>query len=140
MRKRDTLLHFVKYGLVGVLNTLITLATIYLCKSIIGIDPMLSNAIGYAAGLINSFVWNKRWVFRSTSGYMREAAKFALGWGVCYCIQFAIVYMLSYHTVLGAMLWHVGNVAISGYGVATLIGMVAYTVSNYLYNRCITFR
>jgi putative flippase GtrA len=38
------------------------------------------------------------------------------------------------------MLWHIGPIAISGYGLATLIGMVFYTVANFLYNRFVTFR
>jgi peptidoglycan/LPS O-acetylase OafA/YrhL len=29
---------------------------------------------------------------------------------------------------------------ISGYGVATLVGMIAYTIANFVYNRFVTFR
>ena len=101
MEGRKAILQFVKYGLVGVMNTLITLVVIFLCKSILGISPMVSNAIGYVAGLINSFLWNKKWVFKSDNGYVKEAVKFALGWGICYCVQFAVVYYLSNHTVIG---------------------------------------
>ena len=137
---RRTILQFVKYGMVGVINTLITLAVIYLCKSIMGMNPMVANAIGYIAGLINSFVWNKKWVFKSDNGYVREAAKFALGWGVCYCVQFVLVYLLSYHTAFGVKEWSLGFMVISGYGVATLMGMVAYTITNFIYNRFVTFR
>ena len=135
-----TILQFVKYGLVGVMNTLITLIVIFLCKSIIGVNPMASNAIGYVAGLINSFLWNKKWVFKSDNGYVKEAIKFAVGWGICYCVQFVIVYYLSYHTAFGLKEWSIGIMVISGYGVATLVGMVAYTIANFIYNRFITFR
>ena len=38
------------------------------------------------------------------------------------------------------MLWHLGRYTLSGYGVATLAGMVFYTVANFLYNRLIAFR
>lgn len=140
MIDRKTALQIIKYGLVGVFNTLLTLATIYICKSLIGISPMVSNVIGYIVGLINSFIWNKNWVFRSDKGYTREAVKFAVGFGACFALQFVIVYTLSYHSALGTMLWHIGPIAISGYGVATLIGMVFYTVASFLYNRFVTFR
>lgn len=33
-----------------------------------------------------------------------------------------------------------GPTEISGYGIATLIGMGVYTVANFVYNRLITFR
>ena len=140
MIDRKTALQIIKYGLVGVFNTLLTLATIYICKSLIGISPMVSNVIGYIVGLINSFIWNKNWVFRSDKGYTREAVKFAVGFGGSFALQFVIVYSLSYHSALGSMLWHIGPIAVSGYGVATIIGMVFYTVANFLYNRFVTFR
>ena len=107
MIDRKTALQIIKYGLVGVFNTLLTLATIYICKSLIGISPMVSNVIGYIVGLINSFIWNKNWVFRSDKGYTREAVKFAVGFGACFALQFVIVYTLSYHSALGTMLWHI---------------------------------
>lgn len=140
MINRKTTLQIIKYGFVGAFNTLLTLATIYICKSFIGISPMISNVIGYIVGLINSFIWNKNWVFRSDNGYAREAIKFVIGFGLCFALQFLIVYILSYLTPLGSMLWHIGPIAVSGYGVATIIGMVFYTIANFIYNRLITFK
>lgn len=140
MIENKTFIQLIKYGLVGAFNTLLTLATIYICKSLIGISPMVSNIIGYIVGLINSFIWNKNWVFCSHKGYTREAIKFIIGFGVCFALQFTIVYVLSYHSPLGSMLWHIGSIAFSGYGLATLIGMVFYTAANFIYNRLITFK
>lgn len=135
-----TITQLFRYGIVGAMNTMLTLAIIYLCKSILGISPMLSNIIGYAAGLVNSFLWNKKWVFNSHKGYTREAVKFVSGFALCFAAQFLIVYILAYHTSLACRLWHLGPVALSGYGVATLIGMMFYTTANYLYNRLFAFR
>lgn len=138
---RNTVIQFVKYGMVGVLNTLVTLGVIFLCKSVIGINPMLSNMLGYIAGVINSFIWNKTWVFRSDGSYRREALKFVLGFALCYGIQFMLVWSLSYHSPLGDALWTLPmGFVISGYGVATILGNVAYTLSNFVYNRMVTFR
>ncbi|MBQ9073075.1 MAG: GtrA family protein [Muribaculaceae bacterium] len=135
-----TIVQFVKYGMVGVMNTLVTLFVIFLCKSLLEIHPVASNAIGYVAGLVNSFLWNKTWVFRSHKGYTREAMKFIAGFGLCYCLQLLVVMMLTYHTPMGGMQWDIRFMVISGYGVATLLGMVAYTIANFLYNRCVTFK
>ena len=93
-RKKATALQIIKYALVGVLNTLVTLSTIFLCKSVIGINPLVSNAIGYVAGVINSFLWNKTWVFRSHDSYLREALIFLVGFILCYGIQFLTVWVL----------------------------------------------
>ena len=63
--RRKTLVQLAKYLLVGVMNTLITLVVIFVCKIYLHVNPYVSNALGYLAGLINSFLWNRRWVFRS---------------------------------------------------------------------------
>ena len=60
-----TSIQLLKYGLVGISNSLITLIVIFLCNEIIGLKLMLADVIGYIAGLINSFIWNKKWVFKS---------------------------------------------------------------------------
>ena len=58
-------IQFLKFIIVGGINTAVTLLVIMLCKSVIGIDPYLSNALGYLAGISNSFLWNRGWVFNS---------------------------------------------------------------------------
>lgn len=60
--RRPAVRQFLRYLIVGVMNTLVTLVVIYLCKSQWGVNQWVSNGIGYVAGLINSFVWNKLWV------------------------------------------------------------------------------
>ena len=135
----NTSVQFLKYIMVGCLNTGITLGVILGCKSLLGINPYISNAIGYIAGLINSFIWNKNWVFKSQKGYTREALKFAIGFGLCYGLQLLVVYLLN-STSFGNYQWDLlGIFTLSGYGVATLFGNIVYTIANFIYNRLITF-
>lgn len=68
---------FVKFGLIGVLNTLVDFAVFYVMdRWVIGEGPTLmllgtavvagpyiSNAIAYVVANIHSFVWNKLWTF-----------------------------------------------------------------------------
>ncbi|MGL4491886.1 MAG: GtrA family protein, partial [Tannerellaceae bacterium] len=61
----QTLRQVVKYGVVGLANTLFTALVIWVCMELFLWDPVVSNVVGYAIGLINSFVWNRRWTFRS---------------------------------------------------------------------------
>ncbi len=140
MQKRKTAVQFIKYVMVGCLNTSITLGVIFVCKSLLNINPYIANALGYIAGLINSFIWNKNWVFKSQKGYSREAIKFIVGFGLCYGLQFLVVFLLN-STQFGIYQWIIlGGFTISGYGVATLIGNVVYTLANFAYNRLITFK
>ncbi len=138
MTKRDEALRFIKYCVVGCINTLITLGVIFLCKSMLGVNPYVSNALGYVAGLINSYIWNKHWVFHSRGGYLRESIKFFAGFGICYGLQFLAVWAMS-SSAFGSMEFHIWFVTLSGYGIATLIGNVLYTLLNFVYNRVVTF-
>lgn len=131
---------FIRYVMVGVLNTLITLAVIFLCKSVLDVNQWVSNAIGYVAGMVNSFLWNKVWVFRSRSRHYRaEAVKFMVGFLLCYGLQLLATWLMT--SAFGDMeIILPGIMTVSGYGVATLLGMVLYTVANFVFNRAVTFK
>lgn len=133
------IVQLIKYALVGCMNTLITLGLIFVCKSLLGVNEYLSNAIGYVAGLINSFLWNKNWVFHSRGEYRREMALFFAGFAVCYGLQFLTVWLIN-QSWFGDTEYDLGFFVISGYGIATLVGNVVYTMANFIFNRTITFR
>ena len=137
--KIERIIQFVKYCLVGVLNTLVTFGVIYLCKSFFGLNLYVSNALGYICGVINSFLCNKSWVFRSKGGYGREALKFLLGFLLCYALQLWVVWILT-ESPFGKINFLILGIVISGYGIATVIGNVVYTLANFIYNRLVTFK
>ena len=139
MKNREQIGQFIRYCIVGVLNTLVTLGVIYLCKSMLGWNLYVSNALGYIAGVTNSFFFNKQWTFKSKGHYRREAVRFLLGFGICYALQFILVWMLT-QSPFGKYDFMFFGVVISGYGIATLLGNVVYTLANFVYNRLVTFR
>lgn len=132
------LVQMVKYGMVGVLNTLITLAVIFLCKSVLGVNEYLSNFLGYFFGILNSFICNRIWVFHSHAKIQSSLPRFLAGCGICYLLQFVILYLLT--DAFGDVEYDLGFFVLSGYGVATLIAMVVYTAANFLYNKLVAFR
>lgn len=130
---------FIRYCIVGVLNTLVTLGVIYMCKSMLGWNLYVSNALGYIAGVTNSFFCNKQWTFKSKGHYRREAVRFLVGFGVCYALQFVLVWMLT-QSAFGHYDFRILGIVISGYGIATLLGNIVYTLANFVFNRLVTFR
>lgn len=84
---------FIKFGFVGVLNTLVDFVVFYvmdrwviregptlvLLGTAIAAGPYLSNAVAYVVANVHSFVWNKLWTFerrgRVTGG---EAGRYLL--------------------------------------------------------------
>lgn len=138
-KAHKTIAQFVRYAIVGVMNTTLTLVVIFLCKSVLNINPYVSNAVGYVVGLINSFIWNRRWVFRSSGKLSHQAIHFLTGFAVCYAIQFAVVWLLN-QSSFGTLTFVIMGFTLSGYGLATLIGNVTYTLANFAYNRMLTFK
>ena len=62
---KTTTVQLLKYGVIGASNTLITLVVFYVLNTLLGAAYGLANTIGYILGLINSFVWNRNWVFKT---------------------------------------------------------------------------
>lgn len=117
---------FLKFLGVGVLNTLISLAIIYITMSF-GLNYKLANMIGYIAGMSNSYIWNKNWVFGSKNNVLKELFWFSVSFAICYGLQYGLL-------VLMVEQWHWNDY------LAQLLAMGAYTVTNFVLNRMITFR
>ncbi|MDY6934888.1 MAG: GtrA family protein [Spirochaetota bacterium] len=118
---------FLKYCIVGVSNTIVGLGTILILYNIFKVDYRLSNIIGYTLGLINSFILNKMWTFRSKSVFYKEI------------IPFFLFFLVSYIINLGAVVFCV-EILLINKNISQLIGMVFYTSTNFIGNRLWTFK
>ena len=65
---RHTALQFFKFLIVGCINTGLSLAVIYILQNGFDVKYTKANLIGYILGVINSFFWNKLWVFQKKDG------------------------------------------------------------------------
>lgn len=54
---------FVRFALVGVLNTAVDYAVFAALFRVGDVHYALCQVAGYGAGVVNSFVWNRRWTF-----------------------------------------------------------------------------
>lgn len=66
-----TLLQFIKFGLVGVSNTVISYF-LYIVFTIRGFHYMAANFCAFAVSVLNSFFWNNRYVFKTKTGEKRH--------------------------------------------------------------------
>ncbi|HEK9100884.1 GtrA family protein [Bacillus pfraonensis] len=66
---------FLKFGLVGIFNTLITIIS-YIILVKLGMNYLIANTISYLIGVANSYYWNKNWVFQSNSKNLSVFLKF----------------------------------------------------------------
>jgi putative flippase GtrA len=126
-RRAAILVQFVKFGIVGVSNTLLTFLIYTLLLKVFGVWYLLASAIGFAAGAVNGFLLNRRWTFRGHVGDARTP----LRWTVVQSCGLGLNEALLY-------LW------VDGIGLDKLLGqvfaIVVVTTTTFLANRAWTFR
>ncbi|MBJ8006972.1 GtrA family protein [Bacillus cereus] len=66
---------FLKFGLVGIANTLITIIS-YVILVKLGMNYLVANTLSYSIGVANSYYWNKNWVFQSNGKDLSIFIKF----------------------------------------------------------------
>jgi putative flippase GtrA len=62
-------LPFLKYCAIGVLGTLIDLATVFLLVEFLGFHPINASIVGFLFAVTNNFFFNKNWTFKNTSSF-----------------------------------------------------------------------
>lgn len=65
-------MRFGKFVVIGMTNTLITLAAFNVLAIVLGVRAPLANAFAYSIGIANSYFWNSRWTFGDRA--LRSAA------------------------------------------------------------------
>lgn len=96
---------FIKFGLVGVTNTAISLGIYY---TIVLIDPAIyifGNALGFVVSVLNSYHWNNKYVFRkSEKKHLNTVLRTFLAYGSTLVLStillFVMVELLGIHQYL----------------------------------------
>lgn len=94
---------------------------------VFGCSDIASNVTGYAAGVLNSFIWNRKWTFGSSDAWLWSAIRFGFSFGICYLLQLSLLIYLN------------NNLSIDHY-YNQVIAMVFYTSINFLMNKYFTFK
>jgi putative flippase GtrA len=118
---------FIKFGIVGVSNTLIALAVYTVLLKVFGVWYLAASAIGFALGAVNGFLLNRRWTF---SGHVGDALT-PVRWGVVQSCGLALNEGLLYVFVDDARLDKL---------IAQVCATAIVTVLTFVANRAWTFR
>jgi Predicted membrane protein len=141
-----------KYGLVGIANTLLTAVVIWIIlKFGFGIrgeadassgQMTVANFSGYALGVINSFIFNRNWTFKSKGNWKVGFLKFIAVFAVCYSIQLLVVLLLNRYALIPSLSfeWIGQRYTVTSAYLCQLAGIVVYTVLNFFCNKYYTFK
>jgi len=114
---------FLKYNLVGVINTLVGFGIIFILM-FLGLSPILSNAIGYLIGSSISFILNSKYTFKQQN-LSREVT-------IYFFLTLLLSYFLNYITL---------NYALNYFNpyIAQIISGGVYTISSFLIMKFFVF-
>jgi putative flippase GtrA len=127
-RKPDVLLaQAIRFGLVGVCNTVFGLAVIYLCKAL-GVADLPANVAGYACGLILSFQLHRSWTFADSG---KGRAWLAIG--------FVGAFLIAYAGNLAVLVFLLHVVGLNSY-LAQAMSLLAYAIVFYFLSAFFVFR
>ena len=90
------MLHFVKYNLIGIMNTLITLAVVWVLHQMLDWNLELSNFLGFIAGGCNSYIMNRSWNFKSTNKKSGEITRFLIVFLCAYGLNLLVLEGTNY--------------------------------------------
>lgn len=116
-----------RFLIVGVLNTLVGVGTIWALIGLAGWRDIPANFAGYVVGLICSFILNRRWTFRHRGPWLASA------------VRFFLVFATAYGANLFAMLLLRDYLAIDRY-LAHALATIPYTMIFFVGSRVFAFR
>lgn len=127
MLRAPLIAQFVKFGVVGVSNTAITLIVYTLLLDVFGVWYVAASAIGFAVGAVNGFLWNRAWTFRGHVGDALTPVRWFVVQGCGLLCNSALVYLFVDGAGVGKL-------------VAQVLTIMIVTVLTFIANRSWTFR
>jgi len=121
------LIQFVKFGIVGVSNTLLTFLVYTLLLKVFGVWYIAASAIGFTVGAVNGFLLNRRRTFAGHVGDALTPVRWAIVQGCGLAINLGLLYVLVHDAGVDKLL-------------AQALATVVVTVTTFLANRAWTFR
>lgn len=118
---------FIRFILVGIVNSGLGYGIIFACMYLAGLSPELSNVIGYMIGLVVSYLLHRNFTFRSTQIRSTEF--------VC----FAVVFLIAYCANLVTLIVLVRTMGVHA-GLSQVIAGVVYIGTSYLLNKYYVFQ
>jgi len=127
MRNHKSVVQFIKFGIVGISNTLLTVISIWFLLKELHCSDYFSNLAGYIIGLLNSFIWNRKWTFESETKLSVTVFKFIVTFVLSYFFQLGNLYLLLHYTHIDPFY-------------CQILSIIVYTLINFILNKYYTFK
>jgi len=124
---------FWKFILVGIANTIVGTAVMFICYNVFGLSYWFSSASNYIVGSILSYFLNKYFTFKNKEKSIKIVVKFVINITICYAIGYGAAIPIAKSILSGADKNIQENVAM-------LFGMGLFVILNYIGQRFFAFK
>jgi putative flippase GtrA len=121
------LVQFVKFGIVGISNTLLTFVVYTLLLKVFGVWYLAASAIGFVIGAVNGFLLNRRWTFAGHVGDSLTPVRWAVVQSGGLGINLGLLYVFVHDAAFDKL-------------IAQALATIVVTVTTFFVNRAWTFR
>ncbi|MCQ2514548.1 MAG: GtrA family protein [Ruminococcus sp.] len=132
---------FLKFVMVGVLNTIVGMGLQFLLFNLFGIEKNICTLIGNVIGSILSYFLNKYFTFKNTEKGWKPVFRFALNIAVCYVLAYSVVMnIVSYICTANSI--SMFNMSIESFSAnfSMLVGACSFVAFNYIGQRFFAFK
>lgn len=93
-------IQLLKYICIGIFNTLLGYTIIFFCMYILEFNPVISNMISYAIGLLSTYLLNRTLTFHSTGKKRKEVIRFFIAFAIAYLANLtALIIFIDYFNI-----------------------------------------
>lgn len=83
---------FIKFGVVGISNTLIALMVYYFFL-FLGCNYLVSNIFSWLVSVLNAYFWNNRYVFKNNVYWLKALLKTYLSYGFSFMLSMLLLWV-----------------------------------------------
>lgn len=124
---------FFKFIIVGIINTIVGAGIMFVLYNLFHCSYWFSSIMNYVVGSVVSYFLNKYYTFESKKIKIKEIIYFILNIAMCYIIAYGLAKQMALYILSGYSKAVQENTAM-------FIGMVIFTILNYLSQRFIVFK
>lgn len=123
---KESVIQFIKFGIVGLSNTAIGLGTYYLFLWL-GWHYMVANVLSWIISVFNAFFWNSRYVFKTRNKWLTALFRTYVSYGFSFVLGAVVLYILVEFCKISEV-------------VAPVLVLVITIPLNFILNKFWTFR
>jgi len=84
---------FIRFGIVGVSNTLLSLA-IYYALLFAGVHYIFANIVAFVVSVLNAYYWNRKYVFKLDESSRYTVVKIYIAYGMTFLLSTGLLFVM----------------------------------------------